>query len=125
MTAVGRDRRRPSLIAKAARRKEVYEYLRAKEKELGVWEDPEDAALLQGLLLERPAQVPNWSEKRENWKINKYWSDEMKSDFEKQLEDEDVVFIHDNLTVTKSMWRGEHVIYDAVNPDWESFASKS
>jgi uncharacterized protein len=126
VTAVGRDRRRPLAIAKAASRTEVAQYLTGVEKKLGVWEDP---------LLLRPyckayylrdlRKFPGWSEKRDNWKINKYWPDDIKADFEKPFEADDVVFVHHDFQVTKSMWRGEHVIFDAGSPAWEKFCKEN
>ena len=112
ITAVGRDRRRPSSIAKAANRKEVAAFLTQKEKELGVWEDPlKYRPYCKAYYLRDLRKFKEWSEERKNWKINRYWSDEMKADFDKPFEDNDVVFIHHDFTVTKSMWRGEHVIF--------------
>jgi len=35
--------------------------------------------------------------------------------------DDGVVFIHDDYTVTKAMWRGEDVVFDAVTDDWRRF----
>jgi len=37
------------------------------------------------------------------------------------LGEEDVVFLHEDLTVTRSMWHGEDVVFDAVTPEWQSF----
>ena len=122
VTAVGRDRRRPSAIARAANRKEVVSYFTQKEKERNVWEDPlKWRPYCKAHYLRDLRKFPAWTEKRDNWKINKYWSDDIKADFEKPFADDDVVFIHDDLTVTKSMWRGEHVIFDSVSPEWEAF----
>jgi hypothetical protein len=122
VTVVGRDRRRPLAIAKAADRKEVVKYLTDAEKKRGVWEDP---------LLLRPyckayylrdlRKFKGWSEQRKNWKINKYWPDDIKADFEKALADDDVVFVHHDFQVTKSMWHDEHVIFEAGVPEWERF----
>ena len=125
VTATGRDRRRPSAIARAANRREVVAYLTQIEKDLGVWENPlERRPYCKAYYLRDLRKFSDWSEKRENWKINKYWSDEIKSDFEKNLNDDDVVFVHDDLSVTKSMWRKEHVIYDSLTPDWEAFCKR-
>ncbi|MFY1632228.1 hypothetical protein ACN27F_02900 [Solwaraspora sp. WMMB335] len=32
-----------------------------------------------------------------------------------------VLFLHDDLTVTRSVWPGEQVVFDRVTPSWERF----
>jgi hypothetical protein len=39
------------------------------------------------------------------------------------LSDEDVVFVHQDLTVTQSMFHGEQVVLDRVTPDWRAFCA--
>ena len=119
VTLTGRDRRTPLMIAKAAGRIEVVKLLTDKEKALGIWKDTRQYC--KAFYLRDLRKYGKWSEQRKNWKINKYWSDEMKADYEKQFEDSDVVFVHQDFTVTKSMWHGENVLFDAVGPEWTSF----
>ncbi|HSD46592.1 MAG TPA: hypothetical protein VLB87_08205, partial [Pyrinomonadaceae bacterium] len=40
-----------------------------------------------------------------------------------QLADEDVVFLHQDYTVTKSIWAGEDVIFDNVTDQWKDFCN--
>lgn len=125
VTVVGRDMRRPLAIAKAASRKNVARYLTEKEQELGVWEDPTTTRpYCKAYYLQTLRKFPNWSETRKNWQINKHWSDEIKADFEKDFEDDDVVFVHQDCTVTRSMWHGEHIVFDAISPEWEEFCKQ-
>ena len=37
------------------------------------------------------------------------------------LTDEDVVFVHEDLSVTRSMWHGEDVIFDKGGEEWDAF----
>jgi hypothetical protein len=37
--------------------------------------------------------------------------------------DNDVVFIHQDFTVTKSMWHGEDLLHDDVSADWLQFCA--
>ncbi len=37
------------------------------------------------------------------------------------LSDDSVVFVHQDLTVTQSMFHGEQVVLDRVTPDWRAF----
>jgi hypothetical protein len=39
------------------------------------------------------------------------------------LSDESVVFVHQDLTVTQSMFHGEQVVLDRVTPDWRAFCA--
>ncbi|MEV6810763.1 ankyrin repeat domain-containing protein [Micromonospora sp. NPDC051296] len=41
-----------------------------------------------------------------------------------ELTDDSVVFLHDDYTVTRAMWPGEDVVFDAVSPDWISFCQQ-
>lgn len=38
-----------------------------------------------------------------------------------ELKDDDVVFLHHDYTVTKSMWAGEDVLFDNVTETWKEF----
>ena len=38
--------------------------------------------------------------------------------------EEPVVFLHDDFTVTRSMWRGEDVVFDAVTDEWRRFCTE-
>lgn len=122
ITRTGKDNRSPLMIAKAAGRKLVAEYLTETEKKRGVWKDPaESRKYAKAYYLRDLRRFPGWTEARRNWVINKYWSDELKAEFEKALEDADIVFLHQDFTVTRSMWHGEHAIFDAVTDDWRQF----
>jgi hypothetical protein len=37
------------------------------------------------------------------------------------LSDDDVLFLHDNYHVTDSVFADEHVVFDAVTPEWRTF----
>lgn len=114
----GRDQRTPYMIALAAGHADVAKLLR--EAEDGV----------EGLKPERPErkyckayhlsdfrQYPNWLETRGNWKNN--------DKDEQTLADEDIVFLHQDYTVTQSMWHNENVIFDKVTTEWKEFCEKA
>jgi hypothetical protein len=125
LKVTGRDRRTALAIAKAAERKEVVQYLTEKEKAAGVWEDPtKHRPYCRAYYLRDLRKFKGWSEKKENWKINKHWSEDLKVGFEKNFDAEDVVFVHQDLTVTRSMWHGEHVIFDEVTTEWRKFCER-
>jgi hypothetical protein len=126
IAAVGRDRRTPLMIARAANRKEVVGYLTEREKTLGIWKDPNEVRpYCKAYYLRDLRKYQKWAEKRDNWKINKYWSDDIKAEFEKSFEDGDVVFVHaKDYSVTKSMWHGEHVVFDDKADAWVQFCKQ-
>lgn len=118
ITLTGRDNRTPLMIAKAASRKDVAEILTAAEKEKGVWEDPRKTRpYCKAYYLKDLRGFDSWSESRINWK-----EEEPKEGGE--LSDEDIVYIHQDFTVTKSMWHDESVIYNEVTPAWQEYCEK-
>lgn len=126
ITLAGRDNRTALMIAKAAGRKEVAAFLTEQEKQRGVWKDPAlTCQYCKAYYLRDLRAFPGWKESRLNWKINKYWSDEMKSDYEKPFEDADVAFLHQDFTATKSMWHGENVIFEDVTAEWKTFCRET
>ena len=48
--------------------------------------------------------------------------DDPESD-DKGFSDDDVVFLHQDFTVTQSMWHNENVIFNQVVPAWEEFCT--
>lgn len=116
----GRDNRTPYLIALAAGRAEVVKYLREVEDQT----DPERARSLRperkyskAYHLRDLRRYPDWSEERINWKNPREQA------APNELADEDVVFIHQDLTVTESMWHDENVIFNKVSDAWREFCS--
>jgi hypothetical protein len=39
------------------------------------------------------------------------------------LKDDDIVFLHQDYTVTRSMWAGEEVIFNDVTEQWREFCN--
>lgn len=109
----GRDQRTPLMIARAAGRRDAAELLRAAEQEAGVWEDPaETRPYCKAYYLRQVAQFPGWD-----------------ADLELETGDdgpsEPVVYLHQDLTVTRSMWHGEDVLYDGSDPAWGPFCRET
>ena len=100
--AVGRDLRTPQMIALAAGHAEVVKRLRRAEAERGAAETADRkycAAYHVGDLRRYPA-----------------WSSDIQD-----LGDDAVVFLHQDYTVTKSIWTGEDVVFDKVTDEWKNF----
>lgn len=117
VTLTGRDNRTPLMIAKAADRKEVAKILTEKEKELGVWEDPrETQPYCKAYYLKDLRQFDDWSEIATEPLV-----EEDEDEEPRPAQDDDIVYIHQDFTVTESMWHGEDVIVDEVTPEWKTF----
>ena len=100
---VGRDLRTPQLIALAAGHAEVVKRLREAEKQAGATGQSE-RKYCTAYHLGDLRRYSDWTESQ-------------------QLADEDVVFLHQDYTVTKSMWAGEDVIFDKVTDQWKEFCN--
>ncbi len=106
--AVGRDLRTPQMIALAAGHAEVVKHLRQAEAQMKNGEaEQSDRKYCTAYHLSDLRRYSAWKEKNEA----------------ESLADDDVVFLHQDYTVTKSMWAGEDVIFDDVNEDWKNFCS--
>src|SRR5215831_2327909 len=124
---VGRDNRTPYMIALAAGRVEVVKYLREVEDAT----DPEKAKSFRperkyckAYYLRDLRKYSNWSESRINWKEKK---NEKGTNDPNDVEftDDKIVFIHQDFTVTESMWQNENVIYNQVDEAWQGFCSSA
>ena len=123
---VGRDNRTPYMIALAAGRVNVVRYLREAEDRI----DPEKARTFRperiyckAYHLKDLRQFPGWSESRINWKQKGDLKEEASD--EGEFPDEKVVFIHQDFTVTESVWHNERVIFNQVSENWSEFCSSS
>lgn len=102
--AVGRDLRTPQMIALAAGHAEVVKRLRRAEAEAGGSTEQSDRKYCTAYHLSDLRRYPSWTS---------------------ELQDlgDDVVFLHQDFTVTKSIWAGEDVVFDKVTDDWKNFCS--
>jgi uncharacterized protein len=121
----GRDQRTPMMIALAAGHAETAEFLGEVEN------------AISGGASARPARKYCKAFYLKHLKIFSGWplGLEPRGDGEErkvegqgdedqgELHDESVVFIHQDFTVTRSMWHGEDVIFDRPTPDWMTFCT--
>jgi ankyrin repeat protein len=120
---VGRDQRTPYMIALAASRVEVVKFLReAEENYVGEKRQLTPRPYCKAYHLSDMRQFPGWTESQINWKESNQGG---RKNSGAALEDGDsqyeIAFIHDDLTVTQSMWRAENVIFNQISPEWEEF----
>lgn len=102
----GRDQRTPYQIALAAARVDTAKCLQQAEREAGAVPEQAPRPYCKAYPIERLHAFPAW---RENASV----------------EDDAVVFLHGDLTVTTSMWQGENIVYADVTPEWEAFCSSA
>jgi uncharacterized protein len=120
---VGRDQRTPYMIALAAGRVEVVKFLREAGKNyVGEKREPAVRPYCKAYPLSDLRRFSGWAESRINWKESKQGGhkDDGVAHGDGASHDE-IVFIHDDLTVTQSMWRAENVIFNQISPEWEEF----
>jgi hypothetical protein len=116
----GRDRRTPLMIAKAADQTAAAEALARAEKARGVWVDPRQRQpYCRAYYLRDLRRFPGWSESRIHWR------EPVSSEREggAPLADDAIVYLHQDFTVTKSMWREESIVFKDVTPEWRGFCS--
>jgi uncharacterized protein len=117
---VGRDQRTPYKIALAAGHVEIVKLLSEAEKRTGLGKSSQtECEYCKAYYLKDLRKFAGWRESKINWKENPDSDDTGTRD--QEFSDDDVIFIHRDLTVTKSMWHNENVIFNEVTPEWEVF----
>lgn len=116
---VGRDQRTPYKIALAAGHIEVVNLLRDAEARVGGGKTSRsDRKYTRAYHLRELRNFNGWHEERINWKDNADADPAADG-----LSDDDVVYLHEDLTVTQSMWHNEQVIFNRVTPEWKKFCT--
>ena len=103
----GRDNRTPLMVAKAAGRSEAAAVLTQHEKARGDWQDPRQGRpYCKGYYLAALRGYPQWPSE---------------NDQAGSTGDDAIVYVHQDFTVSKSVWPGENVIFNAITPEWIRF----
>jgi ankyrin repeat protein len=119
---VGRDQRTPYKIAVAAKHIDAARLLKKAEHAVNANGDDSDARnYARAYLLGDLRKFSGWREEKINWKENINAEENGNSH---ELSDTDVVFLHQDLTVTQLIWPGENVIFDQNSPEWLEFCSQ-
>jgi ankyrin repeat protein len=110
---VGRDQRTPYMIALAAARVEAARLLREAEEKSGAASPHQQPPrqYCKAYYIKDLRQFSGWSE------------GQAKRSDAQALSDHDVVFLHQDLSVTKSMWHNEDVLFQQNTPEWENFCT--
>jgi ankyrin repeat protein len=119
---VGRDQRTPYKIALAAKHVDVARLLKqAEQTATGGDGDATLTNYAQAYLLGELRKFGGWREERINWKETAPANENGNSH---ELGDSDVVFVHQDYTVTQLIWPGENVIFNQVTPEWRAFCEQ-
>jgi hypothetical protein len=125
VTLTGRDNRTPLMIAKAADRREVAEILKEAEVARAAWIDPREAQpYCKAYYLGELRKFGDWSESRINGKEESSAPGGPGNPGTAPLADEEVVYLHQDFTVTQSMWHDENVIFNQITPEWREFCER-
>lgn len=122
--AVGRDLRTPQMIALAAGHAEVVKRLRQAEAESKGGEvELSDRKYCTAYHLGELRRYSAWTEnmlepKKENSETPVDQANESQG-----LADQEIVFLHQDYKVTKSIWADEDVIFDNVTDRWKDFCT--
>ena len=115
----GRDQRTPYKIAVAAKHTDVARLLKKAEQAVnGASGDSTSRDYARAYLLGELRKFSGWREEKVNWK-NAGPTDQNGSS--QALSDSDVVFLHQDFTVTELIWPGENVIFNQATPEWQEF----
>ena len=110
VSRVGQDQRTPYKISLAATHTDVARLLKEKEHASnGTSADSSPRNYAKGYLLGDLRKFSGWHEA----KINS-----------SELPDDEVVFLHQNFTVTQLIWPGENVIFNQDTSEWRDFCSQ-
>lgn len=121
ISKVGRDQRTPYMIALAAAKIDVARLLRdAEAKAGGDQSGRPERQYCKAYQLAALRQFPDWKENITNGTEN---GNGAANGSGGQFAEDDIVFLHQDFTVTRSMWHNEDVIFDQVTPEWKEFCT--
>lgn len=119
---VGRDLRTPYDIALSAGHVEVVKLLKdAEEKAGGGSAQRPGRKFCKAYSLSALRQFPGWTERETGGNGDSEKAGAGSENDGDESPQEDVVFLHEDLTVTKSMWHNEDVIFEDITPAWAEF----
>lgn len=120
--SMGRDQRTPYKIALAAKHTDVARLLKKAEHAVnGASGDSTYGNYARAYLLGELRKFSDWREEKINWKEIIPAQENGKSH---ELSDDDVVFLHEDFTVTQLIWPGENVIFNRSTPEWIDFCTQ-
>ena len=118
----GRDQRTPAMIALAAGQAEVVKVLRQAEAQAnGENATASERKYCRAYHIRDFRQYPGWTENKVDWKAE--IPGDAFGDGSQELSEDDIAFLHQDYTVTKSIGSDENVIFNPVDQQWKDFCS--
>lgn len=112
---VGEDGRSAYEIALAASHPQVAAYLKSlRVKDNHMDSESKNAHYCKAYYLRDLRGFVDWSDSKKNHRDTGHPRKE-------ELDDETVVFLHEDYTVTRSIWDKEHIVFDEITPAWIEF----
>jgi hypothetical protein len=75
-------------------------------------------------VMPRFREFNGWSEKRENVRRETRRVDGKEEEFQRELTDEDCLFLQDNFVVTDGIFKDQNIIFDQVTDEWKQFCTE-
>jgi len=122
---VGRDRRLPYDIALAAGRASVVKYLKEVEDRHSI-EKPyrPERKYCKAYQVKDLRKYSGWSEKRINWKkAEESITGDSLPQPDELFPDEKIIYVHQDFTVTESIWHDTNIIFNQVDSAWMEFCA--
>jgi ankyrin repeat protein len=118
----GLDQRTPYMIALAAGHIDIAKSLKEEmERHKSEYCNANERPYCRAYPLKQLREFAGWNES--GLKRDQNESVGNSADQQQKFSDTDVVFLHQDLSVTASMWHGANIIFDQVTPAWTEFAS--
>jgi len=76
-------------------------------------------------LLKNLRQFSQWTEQIENIRKEKKQVDGKEVEFDRQLTDNDIVYLQENYVITDGIFKDENIIFDNVTPEWKDFCTST
>jgi len=70
-------------------------------------------------------EYPGWHEKSENVRKEKQIVDGREEEVQRQLTEEDHLYLQENYMVTDGIFLDENIIFDEVTPEWMDFCTNT
>lgn len=121
---VGRDRRTPYMIALAAAHMDVARLLKEAEEKAGGGEERkrQERKYCKAYLLEELRKFPGWTESKINWQEKDKIGETVEGEGGNEGSAADsIAYLHQDFTVTQSIYHNENVIFNQVTPEWKRF----
>ncbi len=122
---VGRDQRTPSMIALASGHAEVVKLLRQAETKVeGDKPSRPERKYCLACHLKELRQFPAWTENTLEWgTVSSSSPSGNGTGGAQSLADDKIVYLHEDFTVTTSIWPEENVLFNQVSDEWKNFCT--